>query len=304
MNHTFRKFSSRAVQHIYQRAKDRGVIFYDDIDRLIYFSIASVMSERYGISIHALSIMITHLHQGGVVKRKESMAKYIQDVGSVFSRAYNHRYSRKGQLFQARFGSSSKTSHKKILELFAYIYNNHVAKEICKHPIEERWCFLAYAKSNNPFSKPIIPNQISNKLKRALSMVSKRRASGTYLRYSDVIRVTNGLSKEEFEQFLDYSIVKYMFIDFEGLTSFYNNYDSMVASFDYVSGSEWQIKEDYDNFSDLDYLALGKIFENNNWDHTMIFNSSQEKLKSIANDLFLRYGLNILAINKYLHIKE
>lgn len=300
-NHT-RKFRSDGVQHIYQRAKDKGVIFYGDIDRLLYFSIDSVMARRHNVTVLGSSIMFTHLHKNIIACKKEQMSSYIQDTTSVFARAYNYHHKREGSLFQARFGSASRTDEKKIRTSIAYQYNNHVEKGLCKHPEEERWCFLAYAKSDHPFSKPIDPDNISKPLKRAIRLIDRRAEKGQYLNYKLLEDIFSTLTPEETEQFIDHTISKYMFIDFDKAASYYNSLDAMISSFNDNTGSERAVREDYDNFSDLYYVKIGVIFKDNNWPHSKIFTSSPEVRQNLARALHYRRGINPLAAAKYLHI--
>ena len=299
---TTRRFFPNGVQHIYQRANDKGVIFYDDIDRLVYFSIDSVMARRYGITVIGSSIMFTHLHKTAIVEKKRQMSKYIQDTGSVFSRAYNCRHGREGNLFQPRFGSSSKTELKKIRHVIAYQYNNHTEKGLCKHPMEERWCFLAYAKSDHPFSKQIDYENISGKLNRALKLIDHRVGKGQYLKYSLVQSIFDDLSAEEWEQFLDYTISKYMFIDFAKASSYFGSFEAMLLAFDAISGAENDLKDDYDSFPDTDYVRIGEIFRQKGWPYRKIFQSPVDKRKILTTELHLKRGINYYAAAKYLHI--
>ena len=302
MKTSSRKFFPRGIQHIYQRAKDKGVIFYDDIDRLIYFSIDSVMSKRHKVQVLGLSIMFTHLHKNIIANTKRQMSSYVQDTTSVFARAYNYYHNRKGNLFQARFGSASRTDEKKIRTAIAYQYNNHVEKGLCKHPEEERWCFLAYYDSDHPFSKPIDPDNISKNLRRAIRLIDRRAEKGQYLKYSLLEDIFSTLTPEEKEQFIDHTISKYMFIDFDKATSYYNSFDAMKASFDDNTGSERTIKEDYDAFSDLDYVRINAIFKQKGWPHSRIFTSPVDQRRGLAQALVFRRGINQAAAVKYLHI--
>lgn len=296
------RFNPHAVQHVYQKANDGGVVFYDDLDRIVYFSISSVMARRYGIVTLGLSIMITHLHESVIANNQTQFSRYVQAKTSTFARAYNYRRGRRGVLFRHRFGSASRKDAKKIRELLAYQYNNHVEKGLCKHPVEARWCFLAYAKSNCPFSTPIDPGNISEKLNNALKFVARKRKRDEYLRYSELEKIMNGLSVEEVEQLKDYIITQYLFIDFHKAISFYNSFEDMLMAFDSNTGSERVINEEYSSFSDQDYVKLNKIFEKRGWSHNMIFTMPKDKLRSIAVDLYITYNIDKYAIKKYFHL--
>lgn len=302
MNHTKRRFHPKGVQHIYQRAKDLGVIFYDDIDRIVYFSIDSVISKRYGVTVLGVSEMYTHLHKTAVVRTMRQMSKYTQDVTSIFARAYNYRHQRKGNLFEARYGSASKTELKKIRQIIEYQYNNHTEKGLCKSPMEQRWCFLPYAKSDHPFSKPIDPKSISKNLRSALRLIDRRVLKGEYLKYSLVDSILAKLTAEEKEQFIDYTISKYMHVDFGAAASYFKDFDSMVAAFDVTTGVDYAIKEDYDSFPDTEYVVIEKIFLKKGWPHSKIFTSPPENRRNLARALHYQRGVHFVAASKYLHI--
>lgn len=302
MKKTSKHFSSQGVQHIYQRAHDWGVIFYDDIDRLEFFCIDSVIARRYGITVYGISLMFTHLHKSIIARMKHQMCKYEQDSSSIFARAYNAHRGRKGVLFQQKFGRASRVGPKKIRENLAYVYNNHVEKGLCTHPIEERWCFLPYAKSKNPFSKPINLDAASKQLKSAIRIVDRRRKNDEFLRYGELCKMIYRLSQEEQEQLKDYIISSYMYIDFEGAASYFGSFEDMVHAFKSTSGSGWGIKEEYNNCSDKEYIKLNKLFASKGWSINKIFSMTKEELKQLANELFLQYGFNPIALQKYLHI--
>ena len=301
MKNSYKSFSAKAVQHVYQRSKDKGVIFYDDIDRLVFLSIDSVIAQRYGVKVLGISIMFTHLHKSFLVRLEKQMSKYMQDSTSIFARAYNYRHKRKGDVFYPRFGRAGKRQEKKIREHLAYVYNNHVEKGLCKRAIDERWCFLAYAKSSSPFSKPINMENISKRLKAGLRLIDRRKEAGKYLKYSEVIKAMRGLSSEEREQFIDYAISKYLHIDFDAVMAFYGGFDAMVTAFDSSVGAEREMKEEYYSFSDQYYKRIGDILAKSKWDGRVL-SSKQAELNELAKDLYYHHNIEVNAIKKYLHI--
>ena len=84
-----KRFYPDAIQHIYQRAVDRGVIFYHVEDRLVLLTTAAVNKRKYGIIIPAFAVMFTHIHQSAISRSRLLLSKYLQDTNSMVSRAYN-----------------------------------------------------------------------------------------------------------------------------------------------------------------------------------------------------------------------
>ncbi|MBO4606205.1 MAG: transposase [Bacteroidales bacterium] len=302
MNHKLRPFTARAVQHIYQKSIDGGVVFYNVVDRIVFCSVVCVMAERYGITILMSAIMFTHLHHSLIANMKSKMSKFMQDATSVYARLHNCHYGRKGSLFHDTFGSAAKTSEKKIRENLAYVANNHVEKGLCKHAVDERWTFLPYYRNGFPFSEPITLEKASQQLTYAMRFVARRRKQKKYLKYSDWYSITIGLNHVEIEQLIDYTISTYLYVDFDKAIEFYGDFETMVSAFDSVVGAEHDIKEEYYRFSDQEYVRIGKILKEKGWSPRKIYEASRDEKVKMANVLMNRYQIDGLALRKYMHL--
>ena len=294
-------FVRGAIQHVYQRAKDKGVVFYDSLDRLMYFTTASVMAAKYELTVLAVSIMFPHLHQAIAIRGRREMEKYIQDTSSVFARHYNRRYHRHGALFKPNYGSASKVGAKRIRETLAYIYNNHVEKGLCDKAEESRWSFIPYFHSNHPFSEPIDYLKPGKRLMRSIKIVDKHRAANMYLKYKDLNRIFCGLNDIETEQMIDYIIVKYMFIAFEAAIFFYNNYDDMLRSFNATTGSERDIPEEFIAVPDTYYEDILFLLKKSGFNLQTVYNLTQERKGQIAKSLLINSKARDHQIKKFLH---
>lgn len=287
--------------HIYQRAIDCGVIFYDVIDRLVFYTIAAVMSKKYGVTVEAASIMFTHTHQSVCVDSVETLSFYLRDTGSVFSRLYNRRYNRAGKLIQCHSGRAKKSSSKSIRTNLIYVFNNHVEKGLCKKAIEERWSFLAYSLSNNPFSAEIDPNSCSKNLKKAMRVVYRKSRQNKYLTYTDFKHVLPLLDKNETEQFVDYVISQYFWIDFHSAARHFNSTELMLLAIDSTTGSEYNIKEDKSPGSDMAYKNMIDFAQKNNF-LEKIFTLSPDEQVYYSKKMFRVINSTLWQIKKFLHI--
>lgn len=254
-------FYPGVVQHIYQRAIDKGVIFYTIEDRIVYYTLAAVNSRKMGVKVLAFSIMFTHTHQSAIARRLEHLRAYLHDVDTSFSRSYNFRYSRHGRLFEKPPGRSQKRSSKDIRSNLAYVFNNHVEKGLCRYAVDERWSFLAYATSSHPYSKEIDLKTASKDLLKAINLVSRRVRKNKPLEYGDLDRILPKLNDEEVEQFIDFVISRYELIDFNLTTSHYEDVRTMILAIDSTTGGEYEIREDCTKEKDTGYLALTEYFE-------------------------------------------
>lgn len=278
------------MQHIYQRGKDHGVIFYTTEDRLVYYTLAAVNAKKYSIIVPAASIMFTHLHQSVIAASLENIRAYLHDTGTSFTRLYNNRYKRKGKLFERLPGRAQKFGAKDKRSNLIYVYNNHVEKGLCRQASEERWSFLAYAASDHPFSKPIMLSKASSSIRKALHLIDRRIAKQKGLEYTDLDKVTASLTEEEIEQFIDYVISRYALIDFGYATAFFGTLDNMILAINSTTGGEYEINEDYTRYKDTAYIELCKMLTDKeiatrcglpSADIGRIYNLSDEELSDI-----------------------
>ena len=105
-------------------------------------------------------------------------------VTAWFVRAYNRQHSRTGKLLKKSFGSAPKWDEKKQRSAIIYVGNNPVEKHFCMYAEEYRWNFLAYAKSDHPFSEPIKLTEVSTNLKAYINQVDNLSKLNLPLKYS------------------------------------------------------------------------------------------------------------------------
>ena len=265
-----------AYQHVYERAKDLGIIFYSNIDRLIYYTIASIMTRKRNIKVAAASIMYSHTHKTMIAENYSCLEQCENDILSTFARAYNYHYNTRGQLFDRKFGHAQKNKEKAIRQNLAYVYNNHVEKGLCKTAMENRWSLLAYATSDHPFSNAIDTKAASRQLRRFLGVVKRHSDNNKYLTYKCLTNMIKSLCKEEQEQLIDYIVSTYRLIDFSLAICQFSSMDAMINVLDNSTGSEYDIKETYTKESDLAFCQmihilnktqlLGKVYNLTNED--------------------------------------
>lgn len=249
-------FRADAVQHIYQRSYDHGVIFYTLADRLVYYSLAAVKSKAHGVRITAASIMFTHVHQAAVAACLADIREYLHDLNSSYSRLYNCHYSRQGRLFEKPPGRSQKTTLKDKRSNFIYVSNNHVEKRLCSEAVQERWSLLAYAISDHPFSAALDLKHASPTLQKAIRLVNRRYSKLKGLEYCDLEKILPSLDSTEREQFADYVISRYALVDFSYGINLFGDISQTLTAVSSTTGGEYEIREDYDSFSDTAYSEM------------------------------------------------
>jgi len=251
-----RNFVSNAVQHIYQRTEDHGVLFYTVEDRLVYYTIAAAQSKTHDIRVVAAAIMFTHIHQSILADSLNDIHSYIHDVNTKFARLYNFRYGRKGRLFEKYPGRSQKSDSKSIRTNIIYVFNNHVEKGLCSSAVEERWSLLAYSVKRNPFSEKLLREKASGIMRRALNTVDRRIARHQNLEYKDLDKILPYLNSIEKEQYIDYVISNYSLISFRIPTAAFGSINALIMAANSTTGSEYDIHEEYSPVSDMHYVRL------------------------------------------------
>lgn len=256
-----RKFRKGSVLHVYQRAVDRGVIFYTLADRLVFYSTCASVMAKYGIPCYAASVMYTHTHLSCQPESMTQLDACVRDYSSSFARAYNHEHGRTGDLYDKPYGRSVKSTSKDVRSNLLYVFNNHVEKKLCRVATEERWSFLAFADSSHPFSEPLSQSTMSRRLCRALNLVDRHVAKLQPLKYSDVKKALRDLDRKETEQYVDYVIHTYGLVDFSFGKKMFGGFSNLVAATESTAGDEWEINEDFYGVSDLPYQALCRLFD-------------------------------------------
>ena len=232
------------MNHTYQRSVSGFNIFYEVEDYLVYYTIFSVMSRRYGMVVYGLCLMIDHIHTLTSTSSCKTFSKFMSNVAIQFVKEYNRYHNRVGPLFSECFGSAPKAGLKRLRTAIAYLFNNPVERLLCKRAQEYRWNFLAYAASDNPFSDPLVLKKASRRLRRALKEVDGTVKRNEYMTYVQLKRMFVGMDARETNQLIDYIIVRYNIIRYEDLTTkCYDGYENMLMAINSNAGSEYEVQE-------------------------------------------------------------
>lgn len=238
-----RVFKVGALHHIYQRTVGVYLIFYSIRDFLVFFTIFCTVARKYDIVVLGVCLMYDHIHVLVKAPSRKAMSAFVCEYTSRFSRQRNVRYQRKGQYFRHRFGSAPKVNEKKARTAISYLYNNPVEKKLCNRAEDYRWNFLLFAHCRHPFSAPLKISEASRPLRRAIAEVRALRESDLPLNYMVIDRIIKNLTAKEIMQLTDYAVSLYNCISYEDLTSYYDDFQTMLTAINANTGSEYQIKE-------------------------------------------------------------
>lgn len=300
-----RKYPQDTFQHIYQQAIARCIIFYSMEDRLVYYTVFSVMARNYGITVLALALMFDHVHYLIKAGTRELYAKFIGVTTSVFVMAYNRDSGRKGPLFRKAYGNAPKRRDKDVRTCIAYDYNNSVEKKLFARAEQDRWNLLAYIDNSHPFSLPIGRNTASKKLLRSMDAVPRFRKRNEYLDYPVVRKLFDGLDYVESEQLLDFIISLYLPIDREKLLGYYRSYKDMVMAINSNTGSEYNLDEVYDLESHQGFVQMLEITQMSSFanDPRSLILLPDAKKRQIAEVLMNRTDATLGQVKRFLHLK-
>lgn len=80
------------VAHIFQRARNGFVVFYNVKDSLFFITLFCIIARRHGVKVLALCLMYNHVHILLDTDDKESIRLFIKELMSYFCKSYNRRY--------------------------------------------------------------------------------------------------------------------------------------------------------------------------------------------------------------------
>lgn len=300
-----RKFIKEQMNHTYQRTVSGFNIFYEVEDYLVYYTIFSVMSRRYGMVVYGLCLMIDHIHTLTSTSSCKTFSKFMSNVAIQFVKEYNRYHNRVGPLFSECFGSAPKAGLKLLRTAIAYLFNNPVERLLCKRAQEYRWNFLAYAASDNPFSDPLVLKKASRRLRRALKEVDGTVKRNEYMTYVQLKRMFVGMDAREKNQLIDYIIVRYNIIRYDDLiTKCYDGYENMLMAINSNAGSEYEVQELRYGRSDAEYRYLYKyVHEKGFKDAGEVISLPADSKFKLMVDMMNETSVSKLQICKFLHLK-
>ena len=294
---------ANAVHHIYQNTPNGYLIFYSVKDRLVFYSIVSVVARRYDVQILGLCLMYDHIHLVVYSREPDQLRSFIRDYTGRFTRMFNRWYGFKGSLFNTPPGCVPKPGHKNTRTAIAYLYNNHVECHLFDRAEKAQWNFLAYAVEKAPFSEKLRMDYARWELRKALKLVKEASQQGRPLEYVQLEQVTKDLSARELKQFIDYMVRQYAFIDYEALIRYYGSYDDLVTAVNSNTGSEYDLNEDT---SAKDHRIYQKMLARlcNGTERTMkdILGYSSEERSRLARSLQLHLGATKKEVAKLLRL--
>ena len=301
-----RKFYNGSINHIYQRSADGNNLFYDYEDFLVFYTILSVCARSSDIKPLMLCIMYNHFQLLMRTMTIQELSEFMDRVTSWYVMEFNYSIGRKGRLLKKNFGSAPKWNEKAIRTAINYIGNNPVEKNLCEAAEDYRWNFIAFIHSPHPFSESIRRDKASKAMRRVLNEIDSAVDLNIPLKHAQLRRIFRKLSDIEKEQIIDYIIYRYLPFDKEELLKHYESYESMLAAMHSNTGSEHDIREEWNPESDTSYIEMTQYIRSK-WPEkparSVIMSVPEGKIK-LAKELKNNTSGSRRQIARFLHIKE
>lgn len=297
-----REFKAGCPIHIYSKARNSNIIFYSLEDCIFYFTLYSCLSRRYNIRVLGFCLMPNHIHSVEISDDHNLFTVFHSSLNSIFVSGYNREHFRKGPLFQPPFGYAPKVVAKRVRDCLSYVANNPVVGRLCNNICDYHWNLLAYYKCINPFSEKLVLRKSRYALRRANLKINSWRREDVPLDYARIKSVFYNLDPSEKLQILDRIIYAYNFLDYHTVSGYYrNSFDKMLNSFNLGGGSEYDLPEDFDDYSkyrEMSKVLIGAGFDLKkcNFEHI----SSEELHKIVM--LLSKLNVRKRQIEKFLHL--
>ena len=251
-----------------------------------------------------LCLMYDHFHSLIIADRVEAMSAFMDHCTSWFAKLFNESVGRKGRLFRKNYGSAPKWGAKKVRSAVAYHFNNPVEKLLCFRAEDYRWSFLPYYKDRNPFSKRTPSRNAALALRCAKKEVKWKYSLREPLNYQELRRFRISLTASEWEELVDWIIVTYNPIDYNTLLSYYDSYDDMIIAINSNTGGEFDLKEEFNAFSDLAYGEMLEYFRQFMLDVDIrrLITWPDERKWSMFHELKNRTSATDKQLSKFLHL--
>lgn len=299
-----RFFKSEALAHVYQRAQNRGIIFYSELDFLMYLTILGVTAQKYRVRIISICLMVDHVHLLIEAETFQDLYKFMQDCTSQFALEFNTTIGRNGSLWQRPYGMALKKGDKAKRTAIAYVNNNGVEKGLGARTEDYRWNLLKYYSCKNPYSKPLGETRPSPEMSKALSMIKLEHTLNKPLGYPLLVKLFSKLKETERLQLIDHIVSLYNAIDYESAISYYGDYTQMLIALNSNTGSEYDLHEEYSTSPDAAYqditACLKEQFHIKNPRSVIMLPADQ---KSVIYSRLTELGIATdRQIRKYLHL--
>ncbi len=138
MPRTLRLAFPGAWHHVMNRGLGRRVLFTVDEDRDDFLGLLAEVRLRWGIEVHAATLMTNHYHL--LLRDPDGrLSRGMRHLNGVYTQSYNRRHGRDGPLMRGRFKARLVQSEGYLAELVRYIHGNPVEAGLAERAGDYLW---------------------------------------------------------------------------------------------------------------------------------------------------------------------
>jgi len=127
-----------AWHHVMNRGQRRQKIFFKDGHCLKFLDVLSEAVDRFGIEIHAYSLMPNHYHL--LIRSPDgNLSAAMRHINGVYTQWLNYMKKWDGPVFRGRFTSQLVEREDQLRLLVAYIHLNPIKAHLIKRLDSEAW---------------------------------------------------------------------------------------------------------------------------------------------------------------------
>jgi REP-associated tyrosine transposase len=173
--------SAPGLHHVWVNATGNELYYLDDVDRLTWIRRLLETVERHGWTCIAFCQMTTHVHLVLAVN-DWSLPIGMKRLDLEYSKDFNERHGRVGQLVRRRYGSRRIECGSDLLAVFVYVVSNPVDARMC--PRAEDWRWSGYATTlgiskDFPFvDASVVLAELGGSTDALRALVEERRTAG------------------------------------------------------------------------------------------------------------------------------
>ena len=153
-----RNFKRGGIYHIFNRTVSNTVMCLDDEDFTLFALKLLDYAKLLKIKILSWSLIPNHFHFMCVQTGTHTPGKLVERMLKSFVKIYNHKYGRRGPMFESRYKCKEVNSKSYFNTLMAYILTNAVHHNLVQKP--EKWPYSnysSYQKGNAPHPEYLVP---------------------------------------------------------------------------------------------------------------------------------------------------
>ena len=125
-----REFYKGCFCHVFNRGVNRGIIFREKGDFILYLYKFKEVLKKFPIIIHCYNLIPNHFHHLSQQTSEKSLSNFYQSFHTSFSMSLNKKYGRVGHIFQGRPQIKKIENTDYLLDLSFYINLNNILEEL------------------------------------------------------------------------------------------------------------------------------------------------------------------------------